>query len=374
MSLSAHQLVTSRHEWEACLQRLRAELRLALDLEANSMYAYRERVCLVQISIPGQDYIVDPVANLDLSGLGEIIENTAVEKIFHAAEYDLILLKREYGWQCHNLFDTMWAARILGYNRYGLANLLEQFFDVQQNKKFQKSNWCRRPLSRQQRHYAQMDTHYLFALRERLDAELAQAGRLEESREIFAQQTWVTPANIGFDSNGFWSIKGANDLTRQKQAILKALYAYRDNEAQRRDQPLFKVFGDKTLLDLAQTAPQNQYEMQKVYGMSNGQIRRYGRQLLQTIAAGAKAAPPPYPKRNKRPPDAVCNRYEQLHTWRKKTAQARGVESDVIISRDALWAIARKNPRSTAQLTQIEEIGDWRRQTYGDEIIQLLKR
>jgi ribonuclease D len=117
--LPPYQLITTTHDWQRCLSRLRQEKRLAIDLEANSLYAYQERICLIQISIPDHDYVVDPVAPLDLSGLGQIIQDPAVEKIFHAAEYDLILLKREHGWKLENLFDTMWAARILGYARVG---------------------------------------------------------------------------------------------------------------------------------------------------------------------------------------------------------------------------------------------------------------
>lgn len=372
MNLPPHKLVTSQREWFDCLHRLQQEPRLAVDLEANSMYAYKEQVCLIQITIPGQDYIVDPVADFDIEGFGQIIEDEAVEKIFHAAEYDLTLLKREYNWQCRHLFDTMWAARILGYERYGLASLLQDFYGVKQNKKFQKSNWCRRPLTAKQLSYAQRDTHHLLHLRDKLAQELEEKGHMAEALEIFREQTQVTPGNNDFDPNGFWSISGSYDLNRRQQAILKALYTFRDEEAKRRDQPLFKVFGDKTLYQLAQASPSNLQQMQDVYGMSNGQIRRYGRRLLKVIQDNKNAAPPPYPKRNKRPPEKVCNRYDKLHTWRKLKAQDRGVESDVILSKDAMWAIARLNPKSTTQLAPIEELGPWRRRAYGAEIIELL--
>ncbi|MCA9875056.1 MAG: ribonuclease D, partial [Anaerolineales bacterium] len=156
--LPPHHLITTQTDWQDCLAALKQEPRIAIDLEANSMYAYRERVCLIQISIPSQDYIIDPVAKVDLSGLGELLADTAVEKVFHAAEYDLILLKREYEWELNNLFDTMWAARILGYKQYGLASLLKKIFDLKLDKQYQKSNWCRRPLSPAQLTYAQLDT------------------------------------------------------------------------------------------------------------------------------------------------------------------------------------------------------------------------
>lgn len=374
MHLPPHKLVTTPPDWRSCLKNLQSESRIAIDLEANSMHAYREQVCLIQISIPGQDYIVDPLADLDLSSLGDLVRDPATEKVFHAAEYDLILLKREYGWKLNNLFDTMWAARILGYRRYGLASLLKKFYQVKLNKRFQKSNWCKRPLSQAQLKYAQLDTHYLLQLRDHLAAELKAAGREEEARETFAEQTHVTPSNNQFDPNDFWSISGAHDLSRQQQAILKALNIYRDQEARRRDKPLFKVFHDETLLQLAKYIPQNPEQLRQIHGMSSGQMRRYSKQLLNIIEEAKEAPPPPRLKRNKRPPDEVLERYEKLHHWRKVSARARGVESDVIISRDALWAIAKANPQTIGELAQIDEVGKWRRQTYGQKILDVLHR
>lgn len=374
MKLPPHQLITTPKAWQACLAQLRAEPRLAIDLEANSMYAYREQVCLIQISDSRQDYIIDPVADIDLSGLGELIANPAVEKVFHAAEYDLLLVKREYGWELNNLFDTMWAARILGYERYGLASLLEEMYQIKLNKRHQKSNWCKRPLSPDQLIYAQHDTHFLLRLRDQLEQELEQAGCLEEAREIFEEQTHVTPHNNHFDPDSFWAINGAYDLEPQQQAILKALHIYRDQEAQARNQPLFKILHDKTLLQLAQDAPRNFNQIQAIPGMTWGQIRRYGEGILEAISAGANDSPPEHPKRTKRPSDQVLNRYEKLHNWRKNRARQRGVESDVIISRHTLWEIAEKKPTTQSDLAALETLGQWRCRTYGQEILDILSK
>ncbi|WP_420628329.1 ribonuclease D [Candidatus Leptofilum sp.] len=375
MNLPPHKLITTQSDWQLCLERLQAEPRLAIDLEANSMHAYREEVCLIQISIPHQDYIIDPLGVDDLCDLGNIVQNPQVEKVFHAAEYDLILLKRQFDWQLQNLFDTMWAARILGYQRYGLASMIETVYNIKLDKRYQKSNWCRRPLSPEQLTYAQLDTHYLLPLRDHLEKELQAANRQEEAAEIFAEQTLVTPSNNTFDPDtDFWSISGAYDLTRQQQAVLRALAIYRDKEAHARNRPLFKIFNDKTLLELAQTLPSSISALRDVYGMSAGQTRRYGRQLLNTIAEGLRAPPPPFPQKTKRPPDAALHRFDKLHTWRKKSASQRGVESDVIISKDALWAIALKNPKSEAELAQLDKVGTWRCKTYGQEILAVLRK
>jgi ribonuclease D len=337
------------------------------------MFAYREQVCLIQISIPSQDYIIDPLVGLELSGLGVLMADPAIEKVFHAAEYDLILLKREYGWKLNHLFDTMWAARILGYSAYGLASLLEKLYQVKLDKRFQKSNWCNRPLTPAQLNYARLDTHYLLQLRDHLAAEIQAAGREEEAQEIFTEQTRVKLSNNEFDPESFWSINGVYDLNRQEQAILKALSIYRDREARRRNTPLFKILSDRTLLEVAQSGPTNFTQLRHIHGMTPGQLRRYGKQLLDIVAAGKQAPPPPFPKRNKRAPDDVVGRYDKLHTWRKIRAQARGVESDVIMSRGVLWTIAEMKPETMEDLAEIETLGEWRRQTYGQEILRVLR-
>ena len=373
MDKPQYQLIKTPKHWATCLKMLQDEPRLAVDLEANSMYAYRESVCLIQVSIPQQDFIIDPLAPLNLDGFGQILKDPSIEKIFHAAEYDLILMKRQYDWELNNLFDTMWAARILGYHRYGLASLLEQFFDVHLNKRYQKSNWCKRPLSSAQLSYACFDTHFLFRLRDKLAAEIIERGRLAEATETFADHTKVTVSDNGFDPDSFWSINGAHDLTRQQQAILKALNIYRDQEAKKRDQPLFKIFSDRTLLEIAQRSPVNLAELADIHGMSKGQIRRYGRQLLDVIRIAMYQKPPVLPQRTKRASDSVIARYEKLHTWRKNRARARGVESDVIISRNALWELAHNNPKNDQELNQIESIGARRCETYGMEILQVLQ-
>ncbi len=287
----------------------------------------------------------------------------------------MILLKRQYGWELNNLFDTMWAARILGYQRFGLASLLEQFYEVRLNKRYQKSNWCQRPLAPEQLAYAQHDTHFLFRLRDRLWREIEAAGCEEEAAEAFADQTRIKLNDNSFNPDSFWSMNGVRDMTRQQQAILKALNIFRDQEAKRRDQPLFKIFGEHTLLALAHQEPTNMDELARVHGMSRGQVRRYGRAVLQVIAKGKKDQPPVRPKRqHKRQPEVVITRYDKLRQWRKERAKARGVESDVIMSRVALWEIARTNPQNIDELGQLESVGPWRCATYGDEILQVLKK
>ncbi|MCA9866448.1 MAG: HRDC domain-containing protein [Anaerolineae bacterium] len=371
-ALPPFQYVDTPAGWADCSRALQEAPRLAIDLEANSMFAYQERACLMQISTADADYIVDPVSGIQLDALGKIIADPAVEKVFHAAEYDLILMRRDFGWHLNNLFDTMWAVRILGYSQMGLANLLEKFYGVSTSKRFQKANWCKRPLSTAELAYAQKDTHYLLPLRDQLAAQLEAGGHTDEAHEIFREQAQVRLPDTAFDPDGFWHINGAFDLSSEQQAVLRGLYLFRDREAERRDVPPFKVVGERTLLELATRLPARMSELDDVHGMSAGQQRRYGHRFLQVIGESRRLPAPQPPKRTKRPPDDVLNRYDRLHHWRKARAKARGVESDVIVSRDALWAVAQAAPRSLDELKALEVLGPWRFATYGAEMLRLV--
>src|SRR5688572_21509972 len=170
---------------------LATQPRLAVDTESNSLHAYREQVCLIQFSTPRTDYVVDPLALDDLSALGPLFSNPEIEKIFHAAEYDLICLRRDFNFQFSNLFDTMHAARILGYMFVGLDNLLAEKFQFEMDKRHQKADWAMRPLTSAQLDYARLDTHFLFNLRDVLEAELKEKERLQIALEDFVRACHV---------------------------------------------------------------------------------------------------------------------------------------------------------------------------------------
>src|ERR1051325_10510319 len=174
------------------VKKLKNELLLAIDTESNSLYAYQERVCLIQLSTRSHDFIIDPLRIADMSPLGELLVNPEIEKVFHAAEYDLMCLKRDYGFTVVNLFDTMIAARICGIKALGLNRLLTDYCGVNVDKSHQRDDWGQRPLSEEGLLYAQMDTHYLPMLRDKLVDLLASHGRTEEAMETFLEAADVT--------------------------------------------------------------------------------------------------------------------------------------------------------------------------------------
>jgi ribonuclease D len=369
----APRLVTKQAEFKKVVEKLLAQPVVAVDTESNSLYAYREQVCLIQFSIPKQDYLIDPLALRDISALGEVFESARIEKIFHAAEYDLLVLQRDFGFKFSTLFDTMVAARILGRNRVGLGSLLEDEFNVKLEKKYQRANWGRRPLPPEMLNYACLDTHYLITLRNLLKKELQSDGRWPLAEEDFARLSQVMgtpPEPQGVD---VWRISGVYDLNPKQVAVLYRLAEYREDRAQQMDRPLFKVIGDKTLLAIAENAPRTLEELSKLPGMTDGQLRRHGKHLLQAVREGT-ADKPMYRPRVSHPDESVVHLLETLRNWRKLTAREIGVESDVVLPRDVMEQIAYSRPKSEATLAKIMSDLPWRWQRYGKRIFELVQQ
>ena len=179
-----------------------------------------------------------------------------------------------------------------------------------------------------------------------------------------------SPAN-SFDAQGFWNINNARKLKPRQAAVLRELWTYRDRLARDRDVPVFKIVDDQILLALAQTMPKNPAALSEVAGMTPGLQRRFGQDLLDAVKTGAKA-PPARPPRQKRIPDVVVERYDRLRQWRKQVAERRGLPSDIIMPRDALWKIAQHVPRSSQALRELIQPLKWRAKQYGEEILALL--
>jgi ribonuclease D len=346
---------------------------VAVDTESDSLYVYFEKVCLIQFTTPGFDYLVDPLA-VDIAALGNLFADERYEKVFHAAQYDIVSLKRDYGFSFVNLFDTMIAARVLGWERYGLGSILQDHFGVQLDKRMQRYNWGARPLSKEALEYARLDTHFLLSLREMQLAELQAKGRLVEAQQAFRRQTLSEPTPKAFKPDDFWRINGARDLFPIEQAVLRQLYIFRDQYARQLDRPPFKVMNDAALIRLAKARPTGPDSLAQVKGLSHHMRHHAGDKLLESIAKGAESRPPRYPRnQHPRPDNETLARYEALRDWRKRIAEARNVEPDVILPNSTLMELARRVPRTNRALTKVKALDEWQRQTYGDDLLRVLK-
>jgi ribonuclease D len=366
-------LVDSIPAFEEMIAALRGQPLLALDTESDSLYRYFFKVGLIQISTPATDYLVDPLRLPDLTPLGDIMADPAVEKVIHAAENDILMLKRDFSFRFANVFDTMLAARILGWKQVSLAALLAQHFGVKLDKRAQLTDWGHRPLDAAQLSYARLDTHFLVPLRDLLSAELRQRRRWREAQDAFSALPQVTYVEKPFDPEGFWRIKGARDLRGNELAVLRQLYLWRDEQARKLDRPPFKVLGNDRLVEMSQRQPARLADLP----LSARQIELFGRSLLAAIAAG-RAAPPPLPpvrssNGNGRPTPEALARFDQLRAWRVRRAADRAVDADLILNNDALMTIARAAPATLEALAALDVMGTWKMEEYGPDLLRVIE-
>jgi ribonuclease D len=351
---------------ESLANALANQPRIAVDTESNSLHAYREQVCLVQFSTPETDYLVDPLALADLDPLAPIFANPRIEKVFHAAEYDVICLRRDFGFSFANIFDTMQAERILGFERVGLDAALEKYFNVIVDKRFQKADWGARPLARDLLEYARFDTRYLIPLRDALQRELEEKGRWELAREDFRRLCWTNGEFAAETPEPWERYANRRDLNLRELTILRELTNLREQIAAKLNRPPFKVIGDDKLFAIARAVPKTKKELADM--LSERQAARWGGEVLAAVGRGAEA---PLVKRKpaQRPDDAFLRRLDALKEWRKKVAAQMGVESDIVLPRPFLNALAE---RGGHDLKSILENSPTRLAQYGEQILKVL--
>ncbi len=338
-------VVTSEAELKEVVQEIKNSPQLAVDIESDSFYAYRERVCLIQISSPTKDYIIDPLPIQDMSCLGAIFENPASEKIFHAGEYDVLCLKRDYQFKFKNLFDTMIAARFLGEKELGLKAAISKYFQIELCKKHQRADWGKRPLSDEQLRYAQLDTHFLIALSDIQKKSLSERGRLEDAKEAAEHLGLLQAQTRPFDAEGYRKIKGNRDLTPENRGILKELYLCREEIARTRNKARFRIMNDELLFELAKARPTSVAQLSQIKGMTPYLIQAFGRHIIDCVSRGEKSpeglvcSTENY--RIRRAPPEEINLFEKLRFWRKTQGEAENLDPAAILSTEQLRDIAQ---------------------------------
>jgi ribonuclease D len=364
------------------LARLAACPDVAVDTEANSLHHYRERVSLIQLTGREPDgtlhhAIVDPIADVDVGLLGPLLADPKVTIIFHGADYDVVSLRRDYGFAFSGIYDTMVAARCAGVPRFGLADLVNGYFGVTLNKKYQKHDWSHRPLSREALDYAHLDTRYLPEIMDRLKALVAEKGRtdaVEEECRLLEQREWVRREP---DPDAFLQVKGANRLSEQGRRVLRELHEMREGIAKKRDWPPFKVIGNETLIALADAAPGDARAMEVALGRHSRIGRRYGPRILDAVAAGLVSDRPlPAPRRGeggRRPTREDDVLFKRLKDWRNAAAEGEGVEPAMVVSNQILQEVSTRRPADPAGLEQIPGIRRWQLARYTDPLLEVVR-
>ncbi len=349
---------------------------LAVDTEGASFHRFVDRIYLLQISTRDQSAIVDPLAIGSPPGFGALLENPQVEIIFHDADYDLRLLHQDYGWQVRNVFDTRIAAQLIGLKAFGLAALLERYFDVKLDKKHQRADWSRRPLSDDMLAYAAQDTRWLHDLRDILRGELERLGRLDWAREEFGLLESVRWDEDAADT-AFMRMKGARDLSRRELALLRELVQWRDGVARELDRATFRVIGNETLFELARLAPTTRDGLASVKGMPRGILDGRGEGLIEAIRRGLAVEEndlPRFPRspRWDRDPDFDA-RAARVKAVRDAVAAELDLDPGVLCARDRMEAVARRNPTSREELATVTELRRWQADVLGDRFIAALR-
>jgi ribonuclease D len=344
---------------------------LALDTEGASFHRFVDRIYLLQLSTTGRSAIIDPLGMDAPPGLGALLEDKSVEVIFHDADYDLRLLHQDYGWHVRNIFDTRIAAQLLGLRAFGLAALLERYFNVKLEKKHQRADWSMRPLTHDMLDYAAQDTRYLIDLRNRMRDELRAAGRWAWAEEEFLRLEGTRWAEE--EVAAFLRMKGARDLTRRELAVLREIVPWRDAVAKELDRATFRVMSNEVLLEVARLSEPTREALAAIKGMPRSLLERRGNELLDAVRRGL-AVPdselPRFPRapRYERDPDFDEN-VAKLRTARDAAAARLDLDPGVLCSRDRLETIARLQPKTIAQLSEVKDLRRWQIAELGEPFI-----
>jgi ribonuclease D len=353
------------------------EKTIGVDLEADSMYHFKEKVCLIQMTAPDINAVIDPLMVKDLSPLKPIFKRRGVRKIFHGADYDVRSLYRDFDITINNLFDTELASRFLGYSETGLEAVLKNKFDVALDKKFQRKDWSRRPLPQEMISYAAQDARYLLPLAQILTSELEELGRLKWVQEECEYLSKVR-ANTNNTDPLYLYFKGAGKLIPRNLAVLESLLQYRRRVARKKDRPLFRIFGNRSLLELASKKPPDLKQLEKTRALSSKQISMYGHEIIAAIQDAMQIEQenlPEYPRRkSSRVPQVVAGRVKVLRTWRDKQVARLALDPALICTKALMNTIAQQKPSKISDLSAIEEMKNWQKKEFGQDIVQVLKQ
>ncbi|MGI9044235.1 MAG: ribonuclease D [Gemmatimonadaceae bacterium] len=349
---------------------------IAIDTEGASFHRFIDRIYLLQITTRDRSAILDPLPIGMPQGLGAILEDSSVEVVFHDADYDLRLLHQDYGWNVNRIFDTRIAAQLLGIKAFGLAALLEQFFNVKLDKKHQRADWSLRPLPPGMLDYAAQDTRFLLDLRDQLKSRLEKLGRLEWAEEEFARLEG-TKWDEDDGSQSFLRIKGARDLTRRELALLRELVPWRDSVAREVDRATFRVMGNEVLLEIARTAPKTVKDLSTLKGMPRGILDRGASAILGAVQRGIEVAEehlPRFPRAAKwEREDDFDSRVARLKSVRDAAATRLLLDPGVLCSRERLEAVVRRRPEKAKDLEEVPGIRRWQIAEMGEQFVEALK-
>lgn len=351
---------------------------VAVDIESNGFFRFRERVCLVQLASAETAFLVDPLAIDNIQPLGMLLGDRAVEKVFHAGDYDIRSFDRDWGFRVNNVFDTMIAADFDGAQHLGLQAVVEEYVGVKLAKspKLQRSDWTKRPLKPEALRYAADDVLHLLHLRNVLSDRLEKQSRRAWVQEEFARMESIRHAEPDREA-AFLSVKGSRNLDGRKLAVLRSLFQFREREARRRDRPVFKVIPDFALIELSSNPS---VRLSNVKGLGWYGRHPGSRRLKAAIQNGFKSKPVSIPKRSPKAErispeerDAVRSRLRTLKAWRNRFGREIRIKPSLLWPTKSLDRLAR-DPRSLKSELASPDVRDWQKLEFAASLGQSLER
>lgn len=358
--------------------------RFALDCEAAGFHRYSDRLCLLQLTVGTETYLLDPLAFDPSDLLRGPLEDPEVTIVMHGADYDLRLLQRDLGIRLTGLFDTQVAAALLGEQGLGLQALLESRLGISLSKKYQRADWAERPLSDGMLDYAADDTRHLMRLADLLAADLERMGRTawaEDECRALEENAQARPASEE-PEDPVTRVKGARDLTPREVTALREALEWRDELARARDRAPFRVVGDPPLIEAVLTRPLDQSELAAIKGFPSGLARGEGAALLDRFDRVAQLADEelrPYPRNQRRggpgrPPPEVEELAERLKNARNRRAEELGLDRGTLLANAVVTAVALRAPRTLEELGNVEGIRRWQVEAVGPALLDALGR
>jgi ribonuclease D len=364
--------IDSQPSLDDAMERLGGQPQLAVDTEADSLHSYFDKVCLIQLSVPDEDFIVDPLTGVDLARFGALLADPAITKVFHGGDYDLRILNRDFGFTVSNLIDTSVCAQLLGYEGIGLAALLDRHFGLKLNKTHQRADWSMRPLPADMLEYASTDTHYLIELAAKLRTELEALGRWEWAVEEFARLEQVRYRETTEEDLAPWrKVKNIGNLDRRSLAIVRDIYEWRDALARKADRPPFKILGNDSIVEIAKAKPSAQKDLAKIPALSRYHSDRYGRELVNISRRALEIPEEELPEKNEPKAwirdKALENRINRLKSVRDRYAKELKIDPAVLGARHILAAVA------TSGTLDVPNMREWQKRVMGDALLAALE-
>ncbi|MFQ5580439.1 MAG: ribonuclease D [Nitrospiria bacterium] len=371
--------ITTPDARDAAISILKGCSVIGVDTEGDSLFSYKERVSLIQISGGEKHYVFDPLLLDSVLPLASILEDRSILKILHGADYDVASMRRDFGFKIGPIFDTTLAARAVGIEKYSLQDLVKRYFQETLSKKYQKADWSYRPIPREQLDYAFRDTFFLVPLYQILKKEVEKKGREDQIAEECRLLEEITWNGKTFEPNDYLRIKGAKPLPPVSQRVLRELAVARDRLAKESNRPSFKVISNWELLTIAKSPPQDEAALARLFPRESSSIRKNKSRWLEAVSKGLTSTVP-LPGKEKRSAATVTltrdeeKRLAGLKAWRNKQAALEGLEPSMVISSSILKVIAKEKPETLEGLDGILPLRKWQIKRYGTLLINEISR